>query len=401
VFWTSSVTADVKVLFSPNGGVKNEVISQLDGAQTRIDVAMYSFSDAGIQDRLIAAAGRGVAIRLILDSARDRAAIADRLEAAGIDVRYIIPVMHHKFAVIDGPRGTDPVSTSARLITGSANWSRSSDTNYDEDFLVYANEPIKVLAYQAEFDFIWDHAREYANPAVQQPTQSVVRPVDSTSIFTSSNFSVQMSRGNWTFRPIVAADAGVAGSAIVAAIAQAATSIEIATTHLRRKDFFEALQAAHQRGVRITIILDQQEHRAGTGGSSQSDLYYEERLAAAGVDVRYKVYMLRWQAPRALQMHSKYLIVDGVKVLTGSFNWSANSETGSIENLNVLEGPAVADYQRNFATILAYDGAAGLTGLMQEVSDQNGAGPCNFEPLTITLQDFVALKNAYKANACR
>ena len=46
--------------------------------------------------------------------------------------------MHNKFAVIDYDSLDDPAPTKKCVVaTGSCNWSTSSATRYDEDWLVY------------------------------------------------------------------------------------------------------------------------------------------------------------------------------------------------------------------------------------------------------------------------
>jgi phosphatidylserine/phosphatidylglycerophosphate/cardiolipin synthase-like enzyme len=397
---TASAGASVRAMFSPNGGVKDAIVEQIGAAERRIDVAMYSFSDSGIQNALIAAAKNGIEVRLILDDARKRAPIADKMEENGIDVRYVIPVMHHKFALIDGPRGGETVGSNARLITGSANWSSKSDSSYDEDFLIFQDEDEKLISYQSEFDHLWAHAREYGQ-SLSSESDALERFKDSNTVFTSYNFEIVPSRGNWSFRAMVEAQEGVAGQALVAAMNGAKKSIQVATTHLRRRDFYDALLAAHERGVEVVLVLDQQEFRSGSAEIEESDLHYEEKLAEAGVDVRYKVYMMRWDARHASQMHSKYMIVDGKKVLAGSFNWSSNSEIGSIENLNILKGDVVRDYQSNFENILSYGGDEGFVALLKEVQSQSGNGPCSFEPISLKLVEFAKLRKAFKSTACR
>ena len=51
-------------------------------------------------------------------------------------------------------------------------------------------------------------------------------------------------------------------------------------------------------------------------------------------------------------MHNKIMIVDGVVVLTGSFNWSANAENRNDENLIVIKSVEVASlYEEEFRKV--------------------------------------------------
>jgi len=392
--------AEITVQFSPRGGVADTIEERLTSARKTVDVAMYSFSDRRLQEKLIGLAAAGVKIRLILDSARDRAPLADRFEASGIDVRYVLPVMHHKFAVIDfAGEGAAPI-----LLTGSANWSTKSDTEYDEDFLVVENESDILRAFQAEFDHLWLYARDFEGPAIADD-RTPTPPAQSTKhLFTSANFEAYHRAGNWSFRPMVEPQDGVAGRAIVEAIEGASTSIKIATTHFRRPDITAALiRAMNERGVKVTVITDQQEFRGGRIPEDDSNaLYEEEKLAREGASVLYKTYMINWRAPQARQMHSKYVIVDDALVLSGSFNWSKNSEIGSFENLSIwTEASLVAAYVANFEIIRTYDGDGGLATLLAEIAGQEGRGPCLFTPISLTIAQLEDLRRAFRPGSCR
>ena len=113
----TDIIADVIMSPNPYGSSHNDRIAQLiDESGTSIDIAMYSYSDAQIGDAIEAAVNRGVTVRFIFETANsdrklDDDAIANsksaRLEEMGVDVRYINKIMHHKFAIIDGPRDVD------------------------------------------------------------------------------------------------------------------------------------------------------------------------------------------------------------------------------------------------------------------------------------------------------
>ncbi len=392
--------AATDVLFSPHGGVKSTVAQELLQAKRRVDVAMYSFSDKELQSALKATAARGVKVRLILEGAEKRAALATDFENSGIDVKYVVPVMHHKFAIIDGKGETVEETT---IISGSANWSSSSDTEYDEDFLVMKGEQTKNDAFQGEFDFIWTHARDFAGAASggerEEPSE---RFHDESTYFTSQNFEVVQRGENWVFRPVVEAQEGVAGSAIVKAIDEAQQEVLVATTHLRRGDMYHAMKRALARGVKVSLILDQQEFKGKpTQAALETDVYYEELLAGEGADVRYKLYMAVWNAARAKQMHSKYLVVDRKLVLSGSFNWSKNSEIGSLENLNRIEGEIVQKYVENFDVVFTRGGETGFSALLEEVKTLEGQGPCAFEPVSVTYGQMFEFRSALRGGACR
>src|SRR4051812_31020500 len=90
--------AKVEVIFSPAASPAQShvarIAAEVDRAQSSIDIAIYSYSDANITARLAAAAARGVKIRVIYevggnDSRSDHVdtTTSGKLEAAGADVR--------------------------------------------------------------------------------------------------------------------------------------------------------------------------------------------------------------------------------------------------------------------------------------------------------------------------
>ena len=135
------------VIFSPNIYAQSHnvrVAQIIDAAQHSLDIAMYSYSDAGIATSLENAVRRGVQIRFIFETAnKDRKldpsergnTKSGRLEAMGIDVRWVNKIMHHKFVIVDGPRDELSRAETATLVTGSGNWSNGAATRYDENTL--------------------------------------------------------------------------------------------------------------------------------------------------------------------------------------------------------------------------------------------------------------------------
>ncbi len=96
-------------------------------ASSSVDMAIYNFSLPGLEDALIDAAGRGVQVRMVMDSDNLKNASPSRLARAGIPMvgDRSESSMHNKFAVIDG----------AEVWTGSMNFT-SSSAYEDENNLV-------------------------------------------------------------------------------------------------------------------------------------------------------------------------------------------------------------------------------------------------------------------------
>ena len=56
-----------------------------------------------------------------------------------------------------------------------------------------------------------------------------------------------------------------------------------------------------------------------------------------------------WVDSKVAIAHSKVMAIDGTKVITGSFNFTAAAQARNAENLLVLEDPALAaEYRTNW-----------------------------------------------------
>jgi len=120
-------------------------------------------------------------------------------------------------------------------------------------------------------------------------------------------------------------------------ISRANLSIHILIYSFTLDSIGDALVEAHNRGVTVKVVFE-------AGQISQYSEY--EKLKTAGISVRTDT------NPKL--MHNKVMIVDGIIVLTGSFNWSNNAENYNDENLIVIKSTYVAKvYEAEFQKIWA------------------------------------------------
>jgi phosphatidylserine/phosphatidylglycerophosphate/cardiolipin synthase-like enzyme len=396
----------VNVLFSPNGGVKERLLSKISEASCSIDAALYSFSDKDIWNLLEDKVKEGLAVRLILNKSSfkdsySKCKYCDKLLDVGAKIKFHSLTMHHKFAVFDKSCSEQESS----VVTGSGNWSRSSNLLYDEDFLEFNHSSQAVSSFAAEFDYVWNYSRQF--PSLKQEPLDMVQPaVNADFIFTSSNMTPKKFRGRWTFSKKKGVEKGAAGKKIIAAIHEAESEILIATAHFRRKDIFEALLDAYKRGVKIQLITDGQEynktHKSTCENASQSDKQLDECLQILGAaEVYYKYYSVVWNYKTAKQMHSKYIVIDRKRVLTGSFNWSLTAEFKNLENIIDLKGNSIANhYLENFQKILSY-GVGELAGLKSKMEKSEGKSPCHFSPITVAGKEISHIRKVMKKGSCR
>ncbi len=435
--------ASTAVVFSPQpyaNSHNSRVAGLVDSAVETIDIAIYSFSDESIFDALEQATARGVNVRFIFetansdrrkneeDLARSRSA---RLERMGIDVRYVNKIMHHKLMIVDGPRDDLAHASRAQLVSGSGNWSYGAATRYDENTLFLSGAPELALRFQGEFNHLWSNSRDFifgdAKPYVLAAARIDAAVIedgpDAHAYFTSDNFTVS----GTTFR--VSTGSNRISDAMVAAIQAADTSIHIASGHLRSRPIAEALiaKATANPSLDVRIYLDGQEYVSAyyngvqtqnrqdcvqDAGTSAAQLrrcldrgfLYGYTLQGAGIDVRYKYYSYRWHYTYAVQMHHKYMIIDGDELWTGSYNLSDNAEHNTFENMIVLRGErfaaTVAEYASNFdAMWMTERDASTYNDLLSEVATASGI-PLVFAPMALTWSEVTDLKAAIRSN-CR
>ena len=114
--------------------------------------------------------------------------------------------------------------------------------------------------------------------------------------------------------------------AIVDNLNWAEKSVRVQAYSFTSKPIAEALIAAHKRGVKVEVLLDKSQLH-GKGSKLDS-------LAEGGVPV-----MIDKKHAIA---HNKVMIIDGITVITGSFNFTTAAEDKNAENLLVLHDKAVA-----------------------------------------------------------
>ena len=137
---------------------------------------------------------------------------------------------------------------------------------------------------------------------------------------------------------------GGAERKIVKIIDQAKTFIDLAMYSLTSRVLAQAILRAHKRGVKIKIVLD------GNDESEYSKGFY---LYKRGIDVRYTRGKRRQGKKISYGlMHDKFAVVDGVLVLTGSYNWTVSAEKYNYENLLVVDSlPLIKKYLQEFHRI--------------------------------------------------
>lgn len=368
------LNANLSATFSPQQeleGYLDHLISVIDESEQSLDISLYSFEDYDVYQALERAADRGVEIRMLYEGAlEDRnesdSTVSHKLEEVGIDVKYVNKTNHHKFVIADNDY----------LVTSSGNWNEQANSVYNENTL-WVNDEELVTRYRAEFEYLWNFSREfgasYSWPVVNPDSliSQITDNPDVDVVFSSSNYRTYISSTYGSTFAKISGNQKVADR-IVELIEGSQNSIKLAANHLRSRPISEALIAKKilDPDIDIQVYLDGQEYvtegynnyqiaerdscLAGATTEGQirdcveKNFYYSYELIQAGIDVRFKLYAYSWHHNTAALMHHKYAIFDDSVVATGSYNYSYNAETNSMENVVIFNSNASA------STVLQY-----------------------------------------------
>jgi len=142
--------AEIRIFFSPKGGIAEEIIRQIDNAQEYIDIAIYSFTYEPLAGAIIRAKNRGVKIRVLMDKGQSQGKYSKYKFLLDNDIVVIqdrhAGIMHNKIAIIDG----------RILFTGSYNWSKSAEEKNQENLLEFIDEEEIIKVYQERLDYLWE-----------------------------------------------------------------------------------------------------------------------------------------------------------------------------------------------------------------------------------------------------
>lgn len=267
-----------------NSKIMDRAIELIDGAQTSIDVAQFTFSRDKIEAALLRAHERGVDVRLAMNSQQEQGDNpSTRLRNAGVPVRFIkgkdvgdwAGLQHAKFMLVD----------DETTLMGSNNWSSTGVSINEENTIVVASsaEDPMIQAFDCYFEMMYEGALQ-AGPDCSTEDEVYFTP--------STRAWVQLREHMRT----------------------AETSIDVLMHHLVFDDAVKELAKAAERGVRVRVLVNAAD-RAETEGSRW------DQLRAAGGQIRYK----QTNGDMYQLMHHKLGIFDSTVLFNGSGNWSGSA----------------------------------------------------------------------------
>ena len=142
------------------------------------------------------------------------------------------------------------------------------------------------------------------------------------------NFNADTDKVNVCFTP-----PSGCGSLIAQEISKVKEMVYVQAYGLTSKPIIYQLKRANDRGVSVNIILD------GGRRSNNKGIYSE--LKKIGIDV----YLDKMSGIA----HNKVMVIDGNKVITGSFNFTKSADTRNAENVLLIDDENIAaEYLSNW-----------------------------------------------------
>ena len=324
------------------------LLAFLSSASASVEVGVYTLTSERIAAVLADAAGRGVAVRILLEGAPvggiepEERQLVGALQAAGAGVRFLAGgedlvkryrYLHAKYAIVD----------DAAAWIGSENF---GEAGFPPDggpgnrgWSVVIEDPVVARSLRSVFDLDFDPRRRDSRPADEPPAPLAPPPP-------IAPWRPLPSGMNRVVRLLVGPDMSLGPGGLLDVLTSARERVWIQALYIDTEwdrgpnPFLEAAFDAALRGVSVRILLD------GSWWSTPDDAEGNDERAAAinrrardlGVDLEAR---LLEPSDRIERLHNKGLVVDGRIAFVSSMNWGEASATENREVGVVLEDPAL------------------------------------------------------------
>lgn len=365
--------------FRPETPVEPLIIKAIGLAKKSIRLSLYEFTLDGVLDALRDAKKRGLKIEIVIDRSHVYTTGKDHTGQprkpspeimALIEEKFDIKVLrgnksgiqHNKYAVFDAE---DIESGGGLTLFGSYNWASTAEHNHFEN-IMFSNEAARIkgklayhtfqrgLAEAVDADKLeevlstghdaeaeaWDREEAAVEDAdieaagLRGPRRPPIPtpPEDKDTPFDLNGEKFQ--------REYYSPNGGIL-DAWLRAIKAAKTSIDIGMFSFYSRDAAEAIVAAVEqakkegRDLRVRLVLD-----AGQSALAKLDgVPIAQWFLEKGIDVKQLAGPNPDRDPMFEKQHSKFILVDGKFLMTGSFNLSDTAENNNFENENVIMDP--------------------------------------------------------------
>lgn len=112
---------------------------------------------------------------------------------------------------------------------------------------------------------------------------------------------------------------------------KAQSEVLVAIYNITRRSITSALVAAHKRGVTVRVKYDVGSHEESQGTRAAIEYLTRNGVPCTGIRMQ-----------KNASMHDKFTVIDGTRVLTGSYNYTSAASKMNYENMVLIESSDVA-----------------------------------------------------------
>jgi phosphatidylserine/phosphatidylglycerophosphate/cardiolipin synthase-like enzyme len=288
-----------------NTGVKNPqdgLISMIRDCHKSFHGAFYDISSMKIADELIAAHNRGIDVRLVTEKDTFSGDAITKILESGIPVVTDSGpgLMHNKFAIADG----------SSVFTGSYNTTDNCTLKNNNNAIIVHSQELAEI-YTSEFSEMFDHRifanrREHGAFAELQKKYYVKLDGININVYFAPEDNVE--------------------KIIHDRIKKARESIRFMYFSFTSDNIGELMIEKFKAGIKVQGVFEKK------GSGSEHSEYIKMKIEGLPV---------RLDKNRHV-MHHKIIIIDDVRVITGSYNLSNNANKRNDENIIIIDSPEIA-----------------------------------------------------------
>lgn len=318
------------------------IVKNINSAQKRIELAMYSFNNTQIAEALGSASDRGIEVHLIFsDKNASKTQSIFQPKYKNIKISFVASknesYMHNKFLLVD--RG----DANQKILFGSSNFTNTQE-NFDPSFIFESDRPELVNVFGGEFDYLSLKAQKKdMSNIVHKPFAARINYPEG---FIEIWFTPQSADNNLKQR-------------MLDLIKNSKNNIKVMIWYLTDKDIAASLISAAANKP-VTIITD--DYNWSSSGSvfpiltAQKQRQNLNQLEMINDSKRNQqvAEILKGKSINSF-LHHHLLIIDDQTAVFGTNNWtsggfSRNSESIMISNIPSLVSAFADSYSFNYKT---------------------------------------------------
>ena len=292
-----------------NSGIDQYVVPVVADAQKTIDVTSFDLNLPSFVNALVAAAQRGVQVRVVYDGTNGSQKLSATLSPTGQAFDAIQTMKGAGIPLVNGGRSSGLMHDKIIIVDGKilfmGSWNMSHDDTFRNNNNLLEITDLGLIAnYQAKFNELFEDHR--FGKKAQVGALSPQLNINGTQVF---NY----------FSPV-----DQVMDKLVALVNGAQKSIRFMIFTFTDQDLANAMISRYQAGVDVTGVIENR-------GASQGSLV---PLACAKIPVKVD--------GNKYTMHHKVIVIDDSIVVTGSFNFTNSADTENDDNVIVIYNPMVA-----------------------------------------------------------